>query len=579
MAVGFDPAQPLPEDDNSVLTVPLGVPNQFGGRTIGAPQAASNPVPFAPTPSPVPGDIVVNPAAMPDPAARAAYIAAHPAGTGVPGVDPSIPAAAPAASLPADQQPPNSPPSAVPPVTPTARPGGVGAGGGAGLPQGSADLQKEIAAGTADEKTQLQNVADEKELAGQKLADEYARREDLRRQQAADLAAEQNYVRERQQALNKEDEANLNAAKNKVIPDFWAGHEGLLAGAAITVGLAGAAGALTGSTHNTALEAIQHNVDTYYDREREKVNNLYKFAEAKGRLNDQIRAQLQGQVTDLMQQHALTLASAADRIEQVQAESQGRVDAAQAKFMASQLRAKAATEMAQARDLDIKIYDSKTRRIDANAAAARAQAEATRAKAEVGDKEDEKAFTTYAKSTYGKPAETLKLRLNAFDSAQETLKNPNASSGEVVGAIEKAIAADSGEGKRGVSMGQLHTMIPNLVSGEGKISDKVSNNWDGTAGKEFRAAAERLVGDAKRARESEYQRSAREAEKGLGQMPYYKKHPEAAKAHAGMLYPERQASAPEQDWRPIPRNMAGAPQLKGKTQVLVDANGNVVDAR
>ena len=130
--------------------------------------------------------------------------------------------------------------------------------------------------------------------------------------------------------------------------------------------------------------------------------------------------------------------------------------------------------------------------------------------------------------------------------------------------IDKAIAADAGQGTRGVSMGQLHTILPNLVSASGEISNKVSQNWDGGAGKEFRAAAKRLVDTARQGREAQYQREATDLEKNLGLTPHAKKNPDFAKSSRMQLYPDLPAAAPaaeQNSWRPIPRNMAGAPAL------------------
>lgn len=558
----FDPAQELPADA-TVQTVPLSLPNQFGAVVAGAP---SNP---DISPQGNPGDVVINPAAIVDPRLRAAYIAAHP---------PVDPAAPPALGLPSPPADVPAAPGGVPVVAPVAAPlppGKAGGGGGAsatGLPPGSADLQKTIQEGTRDEASALKNVGETQDYNAQQTSDAMAAREDLRRQQAADLAAEQLYVRERQTKLYAEDQANLDRAKNATIPEFYESREGQLVGAAITVGLSGAAGALLGTTHNTALEAINHNIDSYYGREKDRIDNMYKYAESKGRLDDSLRTQYASELTDLMQVHAYTLQSAAERIEQVQAESKGRLDQANTQYMASQLKAQAAKELAAARGLDINIYDSKTKRIEANAAATRAAAEKTKANAEGSEKADEAAFRTYVTSPHGKQAQETTRRVDALRSASEGIDQAR-SVGEVTAQIDKAIAADAGQGTRGVSLGQLHTILPKLVSATGEISNTVSQNWDGSAGKEFRSAAKRLVDTARVGRESQYKREADDLEKNVALTPHAKKNPDFAKSSRMQLYPDLPAAAAPAAAAPAKSVPIGARATSGGKPIVMTAQG------
>jgi hypothetical protein len=527
----FDPAQELPED-STVQTVPVGLPNQFGGFQVGP---ASNP---DISPRPVPGDVVVDSSRIVDPALRAAYVAAHP--PYVPAA-PMPPAPANDNTLPVASAPQNAPEGA-PASAPTTK-RGIGAGGGAGLPPNADDLEKEIDQGTKDQADAQGRLRDEQTAEADRLKEAYEAKDDLRRQQAADLAAEQLFVRERQQALDAEDAENLKVARDKVIPDFWAGREGALAGAAITVGLSGAAGALLGTTQNTALQAIQHNVDSYYSREIDKVNNLYRYAEAKGKLNDNIRNELHGQVTDLIQQHAYTLESAADRIEAIKQESGARINAATTDATIAGLRGQAAKEKLQVRGLDVQRYNAQTSRISANAEAARVGIERQKAQQDQGEKADEAAFRTYVQGPHGKQAQETTRRLDALDSAYEGVDQAR-SVGEVTAQIDKAIAADAGQGTRGVSMGQLHTILPNLVSASGEISNKVSQNWDGSAGKDFRAAAKRLIQTARDNRGAQYDREGSDLEKNLALTPHGQKSKDFARNSRLQLYPERASAAP-----------------------------------
>lgn len=261
----------------------------------------------------------------------------------------------------------------------TSTPGAPAAAGPATLPPGSADLEQRIKDTTDASSKAASAVGDAQQQSATDIGQAYADKAELQRQQAIEMAAQQQYVHDRQATLDKEDAAALQQAQQKTIPDFWAGNEGDKVGAAITVALSGAAGALLGSTHNQALEAIQHNVDAYYGREKEKIDNLYKYAEQKGLLDEKTKARYAGELTDLIQQHAYTLASAADRIQQVTAESQGGVDKAKADQMAAALQGQATSELQQARGLDIKRFDSESDRMKAEADQTRAAADMLKA--------------------------------------------------------------------------------------------------------------------------------------------------------------------------------------------------------
>lgn len=255
---------------------------------------------------------------------------------------------------------------------------GIPALGPDGLPASSEDIQKRLLASQAAQGKALEDVGAAQATGAQDVAAAQQERDTIRRQQAADLAAQQLYVRDRQQALDAEDAANLQKARDTTIPDFWEGREGSLVGAAIVAALGGAAAGLAGSNHNVALDAITHNIDAYYTRARQTIDDRYKYAEKQGLLNDKMRAQYAGELTDLMQQHAYTLQAAADRVDEVAQAAKGKVDAAQTEYLKAQLGTKSAQELQAARAIDEKNYDSETKRkiaeadlIKANAAMAK----------------------------------------------------------------------------------------------------------------------------------------------------------------------------------------------------------------
>jgi len=492
----LDPAQPLPGEDAPVL----------GGQLAWQQQVAAAPVsPLAP-----PAARYVGPPSLDDP--------------------PLTPTPAASTTTAPALSPAPRPTETLPNASPVRQPSSAGSGAGGDL----RGIEQQIRQGASESATALGESAAEQRAGGDAASAAHSDVSGARANAAADLAAQQLYVREQQQKLAQQDRANFERARDYVIPDFWQSRPGSLVGAAITVGLSGAASALLGSSANPALNAIQHNIDAYYDAQKEKQLTLFRYAEQTGKANDATRAQLQQSLTDLVQQHAYTIQAAADRVDAVAAQYKGRFNAAQADELKAQLKAQAAKEL-------LGVYQARTSRIEAYASAIRASAAANAERDAGSERADEAAFRTYVQAPHNKAAETLKLRLSALDSAAETLKNVRASSGEVVGAIDKAIAADAGQGTRGVSMSQLHGIVPKLVSSAGAISDKVSNDWDGSAGREFRAAALRMVADAKRAREAEYQRNASDLEKNLALTPHGQRNKDFARTATLQLYPQREA--------------------------------------
>lgn len=159
----------------------------------------------------------------------------------------------------------------------------------------------------------------------------------------------------------------------------------------------------------------------------------------------------------------------------------------------------------------------------------------------VDEKADRAAWTTYV-GPHVRRSDELKRRIEALNSAEAGALNPKSSYGETISALEQGIAADAGAGVRGVSMGQLHSIIPNLVSAEGKISNLVSNNWDGTVGQEFRQATLRFIQRAKQVRSEEMRTSGADVERELAATPRGKADPDFAIRGRERLYPTAMAA-------------------------------------
>lgn len=149
----------------------------------------------------------------------------------------------------------------------------------------------------------------------------------LEAQEAADLRAA--HAQAAQAAEDRTQKA-LVAARDAKIPDFWAGREGARVSAALMVGLGGAAAGLLGTSKNGAADIIQNNVDSYYRREKEKIDNLYKYAEGQGKAQDDLRMRHAAELAELQVQHGATNLAIADHIKEIEAASQGRINIAEA---------------------------------------------------------------------------------------------------------------------------------------------------------------------------------------------------------------------------------------------------------
>lgn len=161
--------------------------------------------------------------------------------------------------------------------------------------------------------------------------------EQAQAQEAADLRAE--HSRAAQRASEQTQRALIDARDAK-IPDFWAGREGARTNAALWAGLGGAAAGLLGSSKNGAADIIQSNVDGYYARQKDRIDNLFKYAKGVGEQEDNVRLRQAAELAELQVQHGATNLAIADHIKQIEAASQGRVDIAAAQSLQADLAAK-----------------------------------------------------------------------------------------------------------------------------------------------------------------------------------------------------------------------------------------------
>lgn len=262
--------------------------------------------------APVEGPIATGGAALP----AAVPVAPLP---GVPAPLPDLPGGVPNVPGPASLQAPPSAPASVPGAVP--------------LPpelQATADATAAHAAASEAEGAAKQEAGDAK---AQAEADARVQHQ-LDAQEAADLRA--SHAAAAQEAEDRTQKA-LIAARDTKIPDFWAGREGSRVSAALMVGLGGAAAGLLGTSKNGAADIIQANVDDYYKREKQKIDNLYKYADAQGKAGDDLRMRQAAELAELQVQHGATNLAIADHIHEIEAASQGRIDHAAAHEIATKV--------------------------------------------------------------------------------------------------------------------------------------------------------------------------------------------------------------------------------------------------
>lgn len=504
-----------------------------------------------------PLDLAVNPFAPPapvDPAAAFSHVAG-PAGMSgamadaivaspapppaLPTIGPSwmtAPAAAPAvpsstgfAPLPAPAPAP-APLAPPPPAAPAPRARPAGGGGPA-----ADNLEKQIVKTGQKAENAIDTVQEAKTEAADATAAAYNDLSVQQRMDAQELADRQDQARQVQAHLDEQDRKNLAQAKDYTIPAFWDGSQGAKVGSILSVAMGGIAAGILGGP-NGALQIINKQTDDYFHQQKEKIDNLYRYAEQTGRLNTQTRLRYAQELTDLQAQHVAVQASILTRIKAVEATNTGNIDRASTDQLKAGIEQQVIEGQQKERQNQAHIGLMKAQTSEAYAKASEARAAGAAKGQGNDDKADEQAYKTYV-APHVKKSDELNRRINALNSAEAGAKNPNASYGEVISSLETGIAADAGAGVRGVSMGQLHSIIPNLVSTEGKISNAVSQGWNGKVGDEFRSATLRFIERAKQERGSEAQQNHADVKREMASTPYGQRRADFAQRAADRLYP------------------------------------------
>lgn len=232
----------------------------------------------------------------------------------------AAPALAPPAPVAAPQIPaPSAPPAPTAPRAPAADP-----------LQGIKDATAQQA-GAEDDLGQAQKEQDDAVAQGR--ADQRVQHQ-MDAVEVQDTIARQNAAA---QVAHEQTQRALIEARDSKIPDFFAGDEGHQAMTALGVALSGVGAGLLGSTNNGAATIAQNNIDFYYKRQKDKIDNLYKYAESMGHAEDSLRTQHASELAALQIQHGATNLAMADHIDEVTAASQGRVDISKANAMKAKL--------------------------------------------------------------------------------------------------------------------------------------------------------------------------------------------------------------------------------------------------
>lgn len=406
--------------------------------------------------------------------------------------------------------PPVASPIAAPPVEPAAvvppapdlqppAPVPVSAGTGGGGSGGGSSLEKQVIAANKDEQAAARLAQEAQAQKSEAIARAQADAQAQHLAQAEEIR--QTRAQHSQAIAESTAQANkaLDEAHNSKIPDFWAGDEGKLTWAVAASTIGGFASSMLGQP-NAAYNIIQHNVDTFYSREKDRIDNLYKYAEAKGRMTDQLRLQQAADLSELQIQHAATNISVADHINEVANQSQGKVDRSQGDVLAAQLKSKGVEGIEKAR---LNLAQISLMRAQAAEAGAKAAAAKT-------DDKQFKELDTRAKSFVEKQLDGTtrspgpRTQLIRLSSMQKELGDA-ISSGDKNRALTTIKAIEEEAGGM-ISGGKSTATSVHLLQGMQTLGDRLSSQWGSVsgnpqAGEQYTAQLGSLlrgVGDEKR---------------------------------------------------------------------------------
>lgn len=569
----FDPAQPLPpEQEPTVQTVPV-APNQVGGF-VGGPSPADpyqdavasaeasanaqrNLAQFATLHPGMQGNVFQSPAPSPPPVQTVAPIPS-----------PTMPSEIPQQALPQPVQPPVrrpvAPATTQAPATP--QPSGPGVVAGAAKEVGEAG--KEQIAATQAAGVDQQKAADA--LAAQEQANAAAIQAKLAEQEAARKEAK-GYLDE---ARRKRD----NFKYHDFMSDQSAGRR-ILIGVGVLLGNIGRDPNAT----NEALKIVQDNINRDFKRQQEEHKAAFQAVE-----------QAQGDYSQLSAAHAREIAQALDlnaaklkaviaQSEAMAAKSKNAVGVAEVRKLNAKLGLEAAqltdeSERAALAAAEKRRLDNSTIKLQASESA-KNDAQAEHLRAEAGNaktKGVEEFVAKNAKNLYPQLPSAIKSvqQLDEAKSLREMLtSNPSALTGKLaqetlakiaVGGTRPSIALFNALGESGGTWADI-------------TEDKLSKALTGKNSQKVRQAFIRSVDDLIREKESIVAGHRAKAERALsgisGKGENYKT---GVGNYLGGVFGEPAAKA-EPQWKPITPALAA--KLPGKREVLVNPDGSISGAR
>ena len=190
------------------------------------------------------------------------------------------------------------------------------------------------AASVAQQKAALETGQAQADLATQ-TAEEQRKAAKIHEAEAEQVRQENEQAQRAQDEAHRQTEAALNQAHAATIPAFFASNEGKRAETAMWVGLGGIAQGLLGSSTNGAADVVSKNVDAYYRREKDRIDNLFTYAAKKGEAEGELRLQHTQQLAGLQAQFGATKLAIASRIDAIATAGQGRIDQTKAQELAA----------------------------------------------------------------------------------------------------------------------------------------------------------------------------------------------------------------------------------------------------
>jgi hypothetical protein len=541
----FDPAQEIP-DDQTVITVPVSLPNQFGGVVTGPP---SNPDPGAAAAAAARGEVPqfqsfpgLGGSPAPPPALSLVPPPVNPENGAPLNLPPAPAPPAPGAAPPAGRRPPVPPATAAPggdlsllqlataaTVPPNAGGDAVDRELAAASAAGAAPAAKpgDLAAGAARaaaaEADQEAALRKQGEIEQQTLAAESAEK-----RRAADEALKRQAAQEAARAAS---DAQIQAAREKAQKEpyhsFWADRSlGQRALAMLGIILGGVS--WDKNNRNEAVDVLNQAIARDFEKQKEQHAQLWKDVETAQQQGQSLRSNQLQEMQQFRLNQALQLEAVLAEGNKLSANAKNEVGIAALKANNAKLGFARDQALDEARRLGAAAEEAK-RHNQAEEAIGRGHLGLARAKAtaDKGAAEELKVAAALDRQL-GKDKVTTG-RLAAFDKLNEARAaiatgNPVA----IQGAIDSYVRAQTGLGARPGSI-KLFTdrLGGSLDQLRAFIEEKKTGALPPAMIKRFTSAVDAATNDNR----EELKKSRALHEKALLSSPEYKRHPEVVKAH------------------------------------------------